>query len=91
MILSGNPLILILTSFSEQSSLPILDNPFSERVNAIIWKTREMRRGVYYPLLYIVKEDGEQSLKSWALSNLIQDHTDGFQSYKQYINLLNVK
>ncbi|CAG8693979.1 3149_t:CDS:10, partial [Racocetra fulgida] len=35
-----------------------LDNSFSQHVNAIIGKTRESRRGVYYPHLYIVKEDG---------------------------------
>ena len=66
----------------------MLDNPFSERVNAIIQKTREMRRGVYYPHLYIVKEDGEPPLRLWALSNLIQDRADVLPSYQQYINQL---
>jgi protein transport protein SEC24 len=32
-----------------------------------------MRRGVYYPHLYVVKEDGEPPLRLWALSALIQD------------------
>ncbi|KIJ08895.1 hypothetical protein PAXINDRAFT_18003 [Paxillus involutus ATCC 200175] len=44
-------------------TLPVLDNPFSQRVNAIIQKTHEMRRGVYYPHLYVVKEDGEPPLR----------------------------
>ena len=74
--------------FPEQSTLPLLDNPFSARVNAIIQKTREMRRGAYYPHLYIVKEDGEPPLRLWALSNLIQDRADVLPSYQQYINQL---
>ena len=77
-----------LTRFLVQSTLPLLDNPFSERVNAIIQKTREMRRGVYHPHLYIVKEDGEPPLRLWALSNLIQDRADVLPSYQQYINQL---
>jgi len=56
---------LLLIQLSGQSTLPLLDNPFSERVNAIIQKTREMRRGVYHPHLYIVKEDGEPPLRLW--------------------------
>ncbi|KAF9787909.1 protein transporter SEC24 [Thelephora terrestris] len=71
-----------------KSTLPLLDNPFSERVTAIVQKTREMRRGVYYPHLYIVKEDGEPPLRLWALSNLIQDRADVLPSYQQYINQL---
>jgi protein transport protein SEC24 len=82
---------LILIYFLGQSTLPLLDNPFSERVSAIIQKTREMRRGVYYPHLYIVKEDGEPPLRLWALSNLIQDRADVLPSYQQYINQLKDK
>ncbi|PPR00131.1 hypothetical protein CVT24_008933 [Panaeolus cyanescens] len=58
---------------------------FLLRVNAIIQKIREMRRGVYYPHLYIVKEDGEPPLKLWALSMLIQDRADVLPSYQQFI------
>ena len=50
-----------------------------------------MRRGVYYPHLYIVKEDGEPPLRLWALSNLIQDRADVLPSYQQYINQLKDK
>jgi protein transport protein SEC24 len=79
---------LLLMRYLGQSTLPLLDNPFSERLNAIIQKTREMRRGVYHPHLYIVKEDGEPPLRLWALSNLIQDRADVLPSYQQYINQL---
>ncbi|KAJ7927616.1 protein transporter SEC24 [Mycena leptocephala] len=74
-----------------KTTLPVLDNPFSQRVNAIIQKTREMRRGVYYPHLYVVKEDGEPPLRLWALSALIQDRADVLPSYQQFISSLKEK
>lgn len=74
-----------------QTTLPVLDNPFSQRVHAIIQKTRELRRGVYYPHLYVVKEDGEPPLRLWALSCLIQDRADVLPSYQQFINQLKDK
>lgn len=72
----------------DQATLPLLDNPFSQRVNAVIAKTREMRRGVYRPYLFIIKEDGEPPLRSWALSALIQDRADSAPSYAQYLTQL---
>jgi protein transport protein SEC24 len=50
-----------------------------------------MRRGVYFPHLYIVKEDGEPPLKLWALSMLVQDRSDGLPSYQQFISSLKDK
>lgn len=69
----------------------MLENPFSQRVNAVIQKIREMRRGVYYPHLYIVKDDGEPPLRLWALSMLIQDRADVLPSYQQFISSLKDK
>ena len=69
----------------------MLDNPFSERINAVIEKTRELRRGVYYQHLYVVKEDGEPPLRLWALSCLIQDRADVMPSYQQFISQLREK
>jgi protein transport protein SEC24 len=74
-----------------KTTLPVLDNPFNQRVNAVIQKSREMRRGVYYPQLYIVKEDGEMPLRLWALSLLIQDRADVMPSYQQFITQLKDK
>jgi hypothetical protein len=71
--------------------LPLLENEFSQRVNAIVQKTREMRRGVYYPHLYIVKEDGEAPLRLWALSALIQDRSDVLPSYQQFLSSIREK
>lgn len=78
-------------SFHSQTTLPLLDNPFSQRVNAIVAKIREMRRGPYWPHLYVVKEDGEPPLRLWALSCLIQDRADVMPSYQQFINQLKDK
>ncbi|GAA6027153.1 hypothetical protein JCM8097_002435 [Rhodosporidiobolus ruineniae] len=73
---------------SGKRSLPLLDNPFSQRVNAIIGKVREARRGPYYPHLYVVKEDGEPALRQWALSCLIEDRIEALPSYQQWLGQL---
>lgn len=72
-------------------TLPILDNPFNQRVNAIVAKTRELRRGVYRPHLYVVKSDAEPALRSWALSLLIEDRMDHMSSYAQYLTTVKNK
>ncbi|WWC85222.1 protein transporter SEC24 [Kwoniella dendrophila CBS 6074] len=74
-----------------KSTLPNLDNPFSQRVNNIINKIRESRRGVYKPHLYIVKSDAEPALRSWALSLLIEDRMDHMSSYAQYLTTVKNK
>ncbi|KZT60942.1 hypothetical protein CALCODRAFT_491881 [Calocera cornea HHB12733] len=71
-----------------KATLPILDNPFNQRVNAVIAKTREMRRTPYWPHLYVVKEDGEPPLRLWALSALIMDRADQTPSYVQFLTQL---
>lgn len=94
-------------TFSPQQTLPVLENPFSQRINAIIGKVREARRGPYYvrshpprpvlantasqPHLFVVKEDGEPSLRQWALSLLIEDRMDQLPSYNQWIGQLKDK
>lgn len=74
-----------------KATLPLLENEFSQRVNAIIAKTREMRRGPYYPHLYIVKQDAPGELRLWALSCLIQDRSDIIWSYPQFVEHLKGK
>ncbi|CAG8709270.1 14480_t:CDS:10, partial [Acaulospora morrowiae] len=53
---------------SGKATLPQLDNPFSQRINAII-----------------VKEDGDQSLRLWFMSHIIEDRTDTVMSYQQWL------
>jgi protein transport protein SEC24 len=81
----------VLWDGGKKATLPLLENQFSQRVNAIIGKIRESRRGAYYPHLYVVKEDGEPSLRIWALSLLVEDRQDALPSYHQYINALKDK
>ena len=74
-----------------QYTLPVLDNSFSQRVNAVVAKVREMRHGPYHAHLYVVKEDGEPPLRLWALSLLIQDRADVLPSYQQFVGMLKDK
>lgn len=84
-VADGNQLV---TNPSIQATLPLLEKSFSQRINAIIDKTREMRRGPYWAHLYVVKEDGEPALRLWALSFLIQDRSEQNPSYPQYLTQL---
>jgi protein transport protein SEC24 len=74
-----------------QYTLPVLENPFSQRVNAIVAKTREMRRNPYWQHLYVVKADAEPALRNWALSLLIEDRVDKTASYSQFLALIKDK
>lgn len=74
-----------------QYTLPTLENNFSQRVNAIIAKTREMRRNPYWQHLYVVKADAEPALRNWALSLLVEDRVDRTASYSQFLGLIKDK
>ncbi|EST05043.1 WW domain protein [Kalmanozyma brasiliensis GHG001] len=74
-----------------KTTLPKLDNSMNQRVNAIVQRIRESRRGPYRPHLYVVKEDGEPSLRLWALSLLIEDRFEQTPSYMQFIGQLRDK
>ena len=78
-------------SFNPQITLPPLDNPFSKRVDAIINYTRTMRRGPYWPQLYLVREDGDLRLRTWVLSMLMLDRADQAASYQQFLANLREK
>ncbi|KAI7857975.1 hypothetical protein BDC45DRAFT_603034 [Circinella umbellata] len=66
-------------------TMPLLETPINKKVNLIIGKIREMRRGNYYPTLYLIKEDGDPYLRLWFLSHLIEDRTDNIMSYQQFL------
>jgi protein transport protein SEC24 len=69
-----------------KTTLPLLDNAFSPRVNAVLAKSREMLTGsLYYPHLYVVKEDGDPGLRIWAASTLVEDRSDQAPSYQQFL------
>lgn len=69
--------------------LPELDNDFSERVRAVISKSRDHRAkgvgSIVVPHLYVVKEDGEPGLKLWAQTMLVEDRADQGESLGQFM------
>ncbi|KAJ3166384.1 COPII subunit [Geranomyces variabilis] len=73
-----------------KTTLPALQNDFSVRVNNIIGKVREVRLQMMttYPHLYVVKEDGEPSIRMQFLSQLIEDRIDASYSYHQFLTVL---
>jgi len=71
-----------------KTTLPVLENPMNGRVRELVKAVRESKRGVYYPNLYIVKEDGEPSLRLWALSMLLEDRFEASPSYMQFMGQL---
>ncbi|KAF2670973.1 hypothetical protein BT63DRAFT_423237 [Microthyrium microscopicum] len=75
--------------------MPELDNDFSERVRAVIEKSRDHRAkgvgSITVPPLYVVREDGEPSLKLWAQTLLVEDRSDGGASAPQWLGMLREK
>ncbi|KAH7349586.1 Sec23/Sec24 trunk domain-containing protein [Plectosphaerella cucumerina] len=69
-----------------------LDNDFNERVRAVIQKSKDhLSKGVgsiTVPHLYIVREDGEPSLKLWAQTLLVEDRADQSMSAAQWLGIL---
>lgn len=61
-------------------------------MNAVLAKSRDMLTGsLYYPHLYVVKEDGDPGLRIWAASTLIEDRSDQAASYVQFLQQLRDK
>lgn len=75
--------------------IPELDNDFNERVRAVIQKSKDHRSlgvgSVTVPHLYIVREDGEPSLKLWAQTLLVEDRADQGVSAQQWLGTLREK
>ncbi|KAF2271666.1 COPII component protein [Westerdykella ornata] len=78
-----------------KTSMPVIDNDFNERVRGVIEKSKDHRsRGVgsiAYPTLYVVREDGDPSLKLWAQTLLVEDRADQGVSLQQWMGLLREK
>ncbi|KAK7943288.1 Sec23/Sec24 trunk domain-containing protein [Apiospora aurea] len=78
-----------------KGSIPELDNDFNERIRAVIQKSRDhLSRGVgsiIVPHLYIVREDGEPSLKLWAQTLLVEDRADQGMSFGQWMGTMREK
>lgn len=75
--------------------VPEMDGDFNERVRAVIQKSRDHRAlgvgSITVPHLYIVREDGEPSLKLWAQTLLVEDRADQSLSAAQWLGILREK
>lgn len=78
-----------------KQTLPVLENDFNERVRAVVEKSRDHRsRGVgsvIVPHLYVVREDGEPSMRLWAQTMLVEDRADQAVSLKQWLGVMREK
>lgn len=76
-------------------NLPVLENEFNERVRAVVEKSRDRGdRGVGSVVdepLYVVREDGQPSLRLWALTLLVEDRAEGMLSFAQWMGVCREK
>ncbi|KAJ7486667.1 protein transporter SEC24 [Mycena latifolia] len=74
---------------SGKITLPEVDTAISQRIRAIIGKIRERRGALYYPSVYVVKDDstsGNTGLRSAVAQLFIHDRTDELRvSYRQFL------
>ena len=75
---------------SGKITLPVLDNAMNRRVNAIIARVRESRRGPYWPTVVLVKEDGDPAYRLHALSLLVEDRFEQTSGYMQFLSLIHI-
>ena len=75
-----------------KTSLPVLDTEMNERVRAVVDKSRDHRGkgcgSIIVPPLYLIREDGEPSLRLWAQTLLVEDRADQGVSGAQFLGLL---
>ncbi|KAL2889087.1 protein transporter SEC24 [Ceratocystis lukuohia] len=78
-----------------KGNLPELENDFNERVRAVIAKSRDHKAlgvgSITVPHMYIVREDGEPSLKLWAQTLLVEDRAEQSPSAAQWLGNLREK
>jgi len=78
-----------------KATLPVVDNEFNEKVRNVIAKSRDHTSkkagSIVVPNLYIVREDGEPSLRLWAQTLLVEDRSEGGLSMGQWLGGLREK
>lgn len=78
-----------------KTSVPVLESEFNERVRAVVDKSRDHRSlgcgSIVVPPLYLIREDGEPSLRLWAQTLLVEDRADQGVSGAQFLGLLREK
>jgi protein transport protein SEC24 len=78
-----------------KTTMPEVENEFSERIRAVIEKSRDHRAkgvgSIVVPPLYVCRESGEPSLKLWAQTLLVEDRADQGVSLQQWLGILREK
>jgi len=78
-----------------KTSMPVLESEFNERVRGVIEKSKDHRAkgvgSIIVPTLYVIKEDGDPSLKLWAQTLLVEDRADQGVSLLQWMGMLREK
>lgn len=78
-----------------KTSLPVLESEMNERVRAVVEKSRDHRSkgcgSIVVPPLYLIREDGEPSLRLWAQTMLVEDRADQGVSGAMFIGMLREK
>ena len=78
-----------------KTSLPVLDTEMNDRVRAVVEKSRDARGkgcgSIVLPPLYLIREDGEPSLRLWAQTLLVEDRADQGVSGQQFLGALREK
>lgn len=78
-----------------KTGLPVLDGEFNERVRAVVEQSKNHKAkgcgSIFSPSLYLVREDGEPSLRLWAQTLLVEDRAEMGMSAAQWVGLLREK
>jgi len=78
-----------------KTTLPVLDTEMNERVRAVVEKSADHRGlgvgSIVRPPMYLVREDGEPSLRLWAQTLLVEDRADQGVSGAQFLGMLREK
>lgn len=78
-----------------KTSIPVLDSEFNDRVRAVVDKSKDHAHkgcgSIVVPSLYLIREDGEPSLKLWAQTLLVEDRADQSVSAVQWMGMLREK
>ncbi|KAK5107134.1 COPII subunit [Meristemomyces frigidus] len=78
-----------------KTSLPVIESEMNERVRAVVEKSADHKGkgcgSIVRPPLYLVREDGEPSLRLWAQTLLVEDRSDGGVSGGQFLGMLREK
>lgn len=78
-----------------KTSLPVLDSEMNERVRAVVDKSRNHAGkgcgSIVVPPLYLIREDGEPSLRLWAQTLLVEDRAEQGVSSGQFLGMLREK